>query len=344
MTVNRVTSPTKRLVSAQLFVRHGDRTPVFSVGDTEFWAAALPDAGLLDKLDYAARFPDYLCDNHSVWGQLTKRGVGQLFGRGRRTWKQFSEIEGFFPEGVRLQDVVSVRSTKWSRTLQSAQSFVYGFREAQGENVEATNEPWDLYLKTCPLLRPRIDLAPTSFYDRLPHHQEKVRSQKMFCHLQLIIQIYKFDKEFNVCLFCEVQKFDVWLQGLADQLEVKEYVSGNPWTVVDYAKCLHFYGILPPHLQKEVHSSYIDYQNIISIHFEFFKNEKHSVCCIKVECVLGSHALEMDAAAQRPRNFKGTIEFKAIMTLFFTLTFVLKKYFRFNCSGGYRALSIVCMG
>jgi len=115
--------------------RHGDRTPITSLKDSEFWAQQMPaaeehpnqykvvsddsDAGFLHFMAGAAPF-----------GQLTRRGIEQMRGRGVFLRKKFGPVH-----------IATCRSTYFTRTIQSAQHLLLGL-EADPDKIIVDTRNW----------------------------------------------------------------------------------------------------------------------------------------------------------------------------------------------------------
>lgn len=131
------------LVQAQVFIRHGDRTPAF---DTPCWAnddvlynctvdqlqAAWADPSTTsvspDRLFVKSRMPgrQYLPGNCGL-GQLTERGVAQQRANGKNLRDAYVTREGLLPENYwEDPDAMFFRSDDAERTIESGQSLVDG--------------------------------------------------------------------------------------------------------------------------------------------------------------------------------------------------------------------------
>jgi len=129
----------RRLVQRVLVHRHGDRTPITSIGSPELWRSVLPPSRELEAL--ARRFPErsglsaHFSSGDPPFGQLSQLGLGQLAAVGQSQRREL--LQALHPAlGELSARRVHVRSSPISRCVQSSQALLGGLLGAEGAEAE----------------------------------------------------------------------------------------------------------------------------------------------------------------------------------------------------------------
>lgn len=139
-------------VQSQVVHRHGDRTPITPLADSEYWASLLPsDDRLAETGQYTniIRTPGvkhHVAGGGNIFGRLTETGLEQMVRVGSilrddvarlMTATNMQEKESADPNAW-----LKVASTDFSRTLQSVQGVLVGMlSQVENESLRAASHP-----------------------------------------------------------------------------------------------------------------------------------------------------------------------------------------------------------
>jgi indoleamine 2,3-dioxygenase len=126
-------------------LRHGDRTPITPIGKEEFWQAQVATKESTDLGYQVVVERGQVKDSHVMagvgpYGKLSKLGITEVEQRGRQLRCSIEEAGG-----VLLERNVSVRSTNFDRTVNSAQGFLKGLGVSQ-KNVRIDARRWKSFI------------------------------------------------------------------------------------------------------------------------------------------------------------------------------------------------------
>lgn len=140
--------PTYRLSSIVIVVRHGDRSPIYTLPNHRLFEnlsckftddkstqskTFLKFISSVESRQIKQIHPDFRWQNSfpkstkCAAGQLTSRGFQQMINLGKTLRRTYSDGKRFLQASSNLSSKMYVRVTEYTRTFQSAVGFLYGF-------------------------------------------------------------------------------------------------------------------------------------------------------------------------------------------------------------------------
>ena len=177
-----------RIVHASVVHRHGDRSPITPLKDSDFWRGQLPTQEVLQGVSRGTRIlrdsvegqRAHHAQGSGPFGQLTTLGLLQMVGLGERLREEldsalFTSSRPLAPSRVR------VMSTNFPRTIQSAQALLTGmFPECDAQidiDVRGTN---DFFIPDPQPRQSKNQLVLESHLGRQQHLMEKEAEMEDF--------------------------------------------------------------------------------------------------------------------------------------------------------------------
>jgi hypothetical protein len=264
-----------RAIQVQIVHRHGDRTPITTLQNEEFWASTLVSPELLTKISDGTKItrreeaPEHKAGGRGPFGKLTQLGLLQMIEVGTRVREElWSDMDDDFqadsnghlyhkhiwgPSKPLKSKDIRVMSTDFPRTVQSVQGLLVGFfPEGPGETIE-------------------IDCSHTSWM--IPDPQPRRSSEQEELEMQLANRPHMLERNSEMlplAVRCTDAvrhllgegAFDMAFGVGEDKHDADEPIEGRvlPWAqLAEITKCLKVRNMLPESITEEDQESLSTY-------------------------------------------------------------------------------------
>ena len=144
--------------------RHGDRSPITTLKDKEFWHNQLAEQEnvmLGFKVVREEGDTKHTMEGNPPFGMLTKKGVADMESKGAKLRKEIISLGG-----VVDSEFLRCVCTNFNRTLGSAQNFLKGLGVTLGDNVSIDTRCWRNMIP---------DAYYHEFHENLKHYETELR-------------------------------------------------------------------------------------------------------------------------------------------------------------------------
>lgn len=284
---------TFKLIQVQLIHRHGDRSPITPMKDEKYWLGTLPSQTILDKMaegttvkrhDGVAKGSNHAANGRGPFGKLSQLGLLQMVEVGSRIRAELhlddeeDEDEVHYDEDghIHLQkgkiftrkepihpSKIRVRSTDFSRTLQSVQALIVGlFPDGlpDGTEIEIDARHTDSMIPDPQPRASKEQVEMEKLLNKRQHLLDKEAEMKDLAH--------KVSKELKSFIAADASSVSF---GIGEESNTKQEERPLSWSQLsEIMTCLKVRGLLPKSISDE------DYQTTTSHSaWKWFENLRH---------------------------------------------------------------------